>query len=95
MAKESCNMENRILGSRFNLDLKKGRANCFIRVFYFTDERYEREGKRHIQDYCLDLSSDHTPIIATISNTIIEFESLPTLTNRHTDWDYFLSLIHI
>ena len=43
---------------------------------------------------CLDLSSDHSPIIATISNTIIESESLPILTNRLTDWDYFRELVN-
>ena len=38
-------------------------------------------------DSYFDFSSDHTPIIATISNTIIDSESLLTLTNCNTDWD--------
>lgn len=36
-----------------------------------------------------DLSSDHSPIILTISETIINKEKPPTLTNKRTDWESF------
>lgn len=38
---------------------------------------------------CLDSSSDHTPIIATISTTIIERPSKEKLHSKNTDWDAF------
>lgn len=40
-------------------------------------------------DNCLDLSSDHSPVIMTLSEFVIT-ESLPTgLTNKCTDWNMF------
>lgn len=37
----------------------------------------------------LDLSSDHSPVIATVSTTIIKTEKKPYLYNGNTDWDMF------
>lgn len=42
---------------------------------------------------CSDSSSDHTPIIATISTTIIEREKKEYLYNKKTDWDAFRDYI--
>lgn len=36
-----------------------------------------------------DLSSDHSPVILTLSETIMQKENLPRLTNRRTNWDKF------
>lgn len=38
---------------------------------------------------CFDLSSDHSPVILTLNERMIEKESNLTLTNRSTDWDKF------
>ncbi|CAG9122974.1 unnamed protein product [Plutella xylostella] len=38
---------------------------------------------------CHDSSSDHTPVIATLSYTIIERPANPYLCNNHTDWENF------
>ena len=39
------------------------------------------------------LSSDHSPVIMTLSTTIINKESLPMLTNYKTNWNQFQKLI--
>jgi hypothetical protein len=36
-----------------------------------------------------DLNSDHSPIVLTLSETIIKKGRNPTLSNNHTDWDMF------
>jgi hypothetical protein len=36
-----------------------------------------------------DLDSDHSPIVLTLSETIIKKPRNPTLTNNHTYWDKF------
>jgi hypothetical protein len=36
-----------------------------------------------------DLDSDHSPIVLTLSETVIKKCRSPTLTNNHTDWDTF------
>jgi hypothetical protein len=36
-----------------------------------------------------DLNSDHTPILQTLSENIIQTESNPVLVNRGTDWESF------
>ena len=36
---------------------------------------------------CIDLSSDHTPVILTLSDRIIYAQPLPSLTNNRTDWE--------
>lgn len=38
---------------------------------------------------CLDLSSDHTPTLITISTTILETQKPPSLYNQYTDWINF------
>lgn len=42
---------------------------------------------------CPDGSSDHTPVLLTISSTIIEVERPTMLWNRHTDWPSFREYI--
>lgn len=42
---------------------------------------------------CFDICSDHTPIIATISVTVIKKIHSPSLYNKHTDWNSFRSWI--
>ena len=37
----------------------------------------------------LDLSSDHSPIIITLSNEILKVNKPPALTSRKTNWNYF------
>lgn len=39
-------------------------------------------------DESSDLTSDHSPIIMTISETLLQ-EETPKLTNKKTDWDGF------
>lgn len=39
------------------------------------------------------LDSDHSPVILTLSETIIKKENLPTLTNKKTNWNLFHDLI--
>lgn len=36
-----------------------------------------------------DLSSDHSLIVLTLSNTILRKQTIPKLTNKRTDWDAF------
>lgn len=40
-------------------------------------------------DECVDLSSDHSPIILTLSEQIIQRPHNPVLVNKNTDWDKF------
>ena len=42
---------------------------------------------------CLDLSSDHTPIIVTLSHQSQDFQSSPFLCNKHTNWTQFKTSI--
>ena len=44
---------------------------------------------------CLDGTSDHTPIICTVSTTIIWKEAPNTLYNRKTDWEAFREYIDV
>jgi exonuclease III len=44
-------------------------------------------------DSCLDLSSDHSPVLIKLSIEIIERTKQPTLSNTHTNWDEFKRLI--
>ena len=37
----------------------------------------------------LDMNSDHSPIVLTMSKNIIKKESNPMLVNKHTDWTSF------
>jgi len=37
----------------------------------------------------LDLNSDHSPILVTLSENIIQKENNPVLVNRRTDWEGF------
>lgn len=43
-----------------------------------------------IEDSC-DLSSDHSPIILTLSENVIQKEVNPVLCNRYTNWEQFKS----
>jgi hypothetical protein len=43
---------------------------------------------------CLDRSSDHTPVICTISTTVIWKEHRETLFNSKTDWEAFRNYIN-
>ena len=40
-------------------------------------------------DTCMDLSSDHTPVILTLSDTIISKHIPNAITNKHTNWNGF------
>lgn len=40
-------------------------------------------------DSCLDLSSDHTPVIVTIYSQYIRRQKQPSLHSRNTNWDIF------
>lgn len=42
----------------------------------------------------LDLSSDHTPVIVTISPSVILKERPLTLCNKHTDWNLFRHIVN-
>lgn len=42
---------------------------------------------------CLDLSTDHSPILATLGTNIILKEKAPTLTNKHTNWNLFREIV--
>jgi hypothetical protein len=42
-----------------------------------------------------DLSSDHTPVIARISNTVINVNKVPSLHNKKTDWQTYKKLIQV
>lgn len=40
---------------------------------------------------CLDISSDHTPVLLTISETIITKQPPISICNKHTNWENFKS----
>lgn len=42
---------------------------------------------------CLDGSSDHSPVLLTFSNRVIEFEKRDSLYNHRTDWNSFREYI--
>jgi hypothetical protein len=42
-----------------------------------------------------DLSSDHTPVIATISKRVINVIKVPSLHNKRTDWQTYTKLIEV
>jgi len=42
----------------------------------------------------VDLSSDHTPVMLTLSSAIIRRKKKSMLTNRKTDWDLFRENLH-
>ena len=46
-----------------------------------------------IAESCLDLSSDHSPIIITLSNQFESTASMPFLHNRKTDWCQLRNLV--
>jgi hypothetical protein len=43
---------------------------------------------------CLDLSSDHSPVLVTLKSQPIRPDPPPTLSNRRSNWDYFKHLIN-
>src|SRR5436190_1777997 len=43
---------------------------------------------------CLDLSSDHSPVILTVSSSVVTRESPPTLCNKYTDWVRFRDILN-
>ncbi|PNF35988.1 hypothetical protein B7P43_G02290 [Cryptotermes secundus] len=44
-------------------------------------------------DSCLDLSSDHSPVIIKLTSDIMERAKQPTLNNKCTNWDQFKRLV--
>jgi hypothetical protein len=43
---------------------------------------------------CFDLSSDHSPVLITLTLHAVNQEKQPSLSNRHTIWDDFRHLIN-
>jgi hypothetical protein len=43
---------------------------------------------------CFDLSSDHSPVLITLTEHALNQEKQPSLSNRHTNWDDFRRLIN-
>jgi hypothetical protein len=43
---------------------------------------------------CLDLSSDHSPVLVTLTSQQIRPDPPPSLSNKLTNWDYFKRLIN-
>ena len=44
-------------------------------------------------DSCLELTSDHTPIIVTMYTRFLQQPKKPSLHNKNTDWDVFRELL--
>lgn len=42
---------------------------------------------------CYDLSSDHSPIIVTMSTVVLKSETPKRLTNKRTDWNQYRRLV--
>lgn len=42
---------------------------------------------------CLDLSSDHSPVLITYSTHVLQIQKPPTLSTRRTNWDHFRELV--
>lgn len=42
----------------------------------------------------LDLSSDHSPVIVTVSSSLLLKPKPPFLCNKHTNWNYFRELVN-
>jgi hypothetical protein len=43
---------------------------------------------------CLDLSSDHSPVLVILTSHAITPDGPPSLSNRRTNWVYFSYLVH-
>jgi hypothetical protein len=43
---------------------------------------------------CFDLSSDHSPVLITLTSHALNQEKQPSLSNRHENWDDFRHLIN-
>jgi hypothetical protein len=43
---------------------------------------------------CFELSSDHSPVLITLTSHELSQEKQPSLSNRHTNWDDFRHLIN-
>jgi hypothetical protein len=43
---------------------------------------------------CFDLSSDHSPILITLTMDVLNQENETILSNRHTNWDDFRCLVN-
>jgi hypothetical protein len=43
---------------------------------------------------CSDLSSDHSPVLIILAAYALNQEKQASLSNTHTDWDYFRYLIN-
>jgi hypothetical protein len=43
---------------------------------------------------CFDLSSDHSPVLVTLTAHALNQEKQQNLSNRHTNWDDFRHLIN-
>lgn len=46
-----------------------------------------------VAESCYDLSSDHSPVIITVSTKIIERQITPSLYNKNTNWNRYRSII--
>lgn len=44
-------------------------------------------------EHCLDLNSDHSPVILTLSDSVITSDVPPRLTNPRTDWSKYQSFL--
>lgn len=54
--------------------------------FYIT----KNINKRYLKaKSCLELSSDHSPVLLTLSSKVLEKEKPCILSNKRTDWEYF------
>jgi hypothetical protein len=47
-----------------------------------------------VANSCFDLSSDHSPVLITLTSHALNQEKQPSLSNRHTNWDEFRHLIN-
>jgi hypothetical protein len=43
---------------------------------------------------CFDLSSNHSPVLISLTSHALNKEKQPSLSNRHRDWDDFRHLIN-
>jgi endonuclease/exonuclease/phosphatase (EEP) superfamily protein YafD len=47
-----------------------------------------------VVESCFDLSSDHSPVLITLTSHALNQEKQPSLSNSHTNWDDFRHLIN-
>jgi hypothetical protein len=84
----------------------RNKIPIYGRIIYWPSDRNKLPGlvdfcvtKSILQDFavaksCFDLSSNHSPVLITLTSHALNQEKQPSLSNIHSNWNYFRHLIN-